>query len=96
MSRGKKKVRIEEAKLTKGQARKLRALRKSLGDQIADRAFIEWLAGNGEVGSAEDKSAFTIAETLWPLVKSKQLRIGRSGYFVKRGRGRLIVHPANA
>ncbi|MFQ5973815.1 MAG: hypothetical protein ACE5Q3_15930, partial [Alphaproteobacteria bacterium] len=38
-----KKQNIEEKKLTKGQLRKLNALRKSLGDDIANEAFTKWL-----------------------------------------------------
>ena len=34
---------INENKLTKGQIRKLNALRKSLGTKIAARAFTQWL-----------------------------------------------------
>ena len=37
-------IQIDEATLTKGQRRKLNALRKSVGDGIAERAFIEWLS----------------------------------------------------
>ena len=35
---------IDESTLTKGQRRKLNALRKSIGDEIAERAFLEWLS----------------------------------------------------
>ena len=42
---------IDERGLTKGQLRKLRALKKSVGDGIGERAFSEWLASQG--GSAE-------------------------------------------
>ena len=34
---------INEKTLTKGQIRKLNALRKSLGDKIADKAFAQWM-----------------------------------------------------
>ena len=36
--------RIDEGALTKGQRRKLNALRKSVGDEVGERAFAEWLA----------------------------------------------------
>ena len=39
----KPKVAFKEDQLSKGQARKLTALRKSLGDDIADKAFAEWM-----------------------------------------------------
>jgi hypothetical protein len=86
---------VEEKSLSKGQLRKLNALKKSLGDEIAQRAFAEWLASSSASTSA-DKDAGLIADTLWPLVQSKQLHIGRSGYYVKRGRGRLVVAAADA
>ena len=35
---------IDESALTKGQLRKLDALRKSVGADIGTRAFAEWLA----------------------------------------------------
>ena len=85
---------IDESALTKGQLRKLRALRKSVGDGIAERAFAEWLAS--QAGSAEkaDANATTIVDTLWPLVEQGTLAIPRGGYLIRRGRGRIIVETA--
>ena len=34
---------IDEKALTKGELRKLTALRKSVGDEIGDKAFMDWL-----------------------------------------------------
>ena len=34
---------INESALTKGELRKLNALRKSVGDMIAEQAFLKWL-----------------------------------------------------
>ena len=34
---------IDHSTLTKGQVRKLNALRKSVGDDIADAAFTKWM-----------------------------------------------------
>ena len=49
---------IDESVLTKGQRRKLDALRKSIGDDIAERAFAEWLSAQpAAAGSAPDESA---------------------------------------
>jgi hypothetical protein len=86
---------MDERKLTKGELRKLNALRKSLGDEIAEKAFAEWYEKFGSSPEAEsDKNAATIAETLKPLVKSNKLQIPRGGYLLRRGRGRVIVeHP---
>ena len=41
---------VNESNLSKGQLRKLNALRKSLGSEIANRAFSEWLSANIEAG----------------------------------------------
>ncbi len=91
MPRG-KRARIDKKKLTKGQLRKLNALRKSLGDEIAERAFAQWYAKQGKGNSRPaDKNAKLIADALWKLVRTKNLRITRKGYTVKRGRKRLIV-----
>ncbi len=87
---------INEAGLTKGEIRKLNALRKSLGDTIADRAFAEWLRQKTrtKAGAPVDQNAELIASALLPLAKAGKLRIGRGGYLVKRGRGRVIVSRA--
>jgi hypothetical protein len=85
-----RKAKIEEKKLTKGQLRKLNALRKSLGDEIAEGAFAKWYARHGDT-EQDDKNANVIAEVLWDMIQKKKLRISRRGYVVKRGRQRLIV-----
>jgi hypothetical protein len=84
--------RFSEKDLTKGELRKLNALRKSLGNEIAQKAFSEWYRTSGtQGGNGTDKNAALIAESLQPLVKSNRLRIPRGGYLVRRGRGRVIV-----
>ncbi len=81
--------------LTKGQLRKLTALRKSLGKGIADNAFAEWLASVPEVKPISvDKNAEAIAELLNAPVLEKKIRLPRGGYVVRRGRGRVIVEQA--
>ena len=35
---------IDESSLSKGEIRKLKALRKSVGNEIGDKAFAEWLS----------------------------------------------------
>ncbi len=83
---------LNEGDLSKGQLRKLNALRKSLGEDIGTRAFSEWFSTQGD-GTAEpnDKNARTITEALQPLIKTGKLRIPRGGYLLRRGRGRVIV-----
>ena len=84
--------RIDESALTKGQRRKLNALRKSVGDEVGERAFAEWLASR-PVAKADENAAL-IVDTLWPLVQQGSLAIPRGGYLLRRGRGRIIVEPA--
>lgn len=83
---------IDEAALSKGELRKLNALRKSLGSVIADEAFAKWLEQAAEPLEA-DENAKTIASALWNLVQEDKLMIRRGGYIVRRGRGRVIVEP---
>jgi hypothetical protein len=60
---------LNEGDLSKGQLRKLNALRKSLGEDIATRAFSEWISTQGDGGGeTSDKNARTIAEALQPLI----------------------------
>ena len=87
---------IDESGLTKGQLRKLRALRNSVGDEIAERAFAEWLAKQQAASGEADANAATIVDTLWPLVEQGTLAIPRGGYLIRRGRGRIIVEPARS
>ena len=81
---------IDESALTKGQLRKLNALRKSVGNSIADEAFAKWLGQAGE-GSDADENAEVIADTLWAMIQEGKLSIRRGGYLVRRGRKRVIV-----
>ena len=86
---------IDESALTKGQLRKLNALRKSVGPDIGERAFAEWLASQAKAETA-DKNIETIVDALWPLVQQGRLTIRRGGYLVTRGRGRILVEPGEA
>ena len=92
------KNKIDETTLTKMQIRKLNALRKSLGGDIADKAFAEWHAKHGSSAPAPevDKNAQMITDALGGLVQDKGLRIPRGGYHVTRGRGRVIVTRVRA
>ena len=88
---------LDESALTKGQRRKLNALRKSVGDQIAEQAFVAWLSSQSKAsGAAADENAGFIVDTLWPLVQQGTLSIPRGGYLLRRGRGRIIVEPARS
>ncbi len=84
---------IDESALTKGQLRKLNALRKSVGYKLGEEAFAKWLKKQGKAknNAPEDRNAALVAETLMKLIDEKKLRIPRGGYLVTRGRGRVIV-----
>ena len=91
-----KEAQSHRANLTKGQRRKLGALRKSVGDEIATRAFAEWFhAQQREQVETTDKNAELLSTALAPLIERGQLRIRRGGYLVRRGRGRVIVEACS-
>ena len=83
---------IDESTLTKGQRRKLNALRQSVGDEIGEKAFTAWLsAQSAAAGGETDEHAALIADTLWNLIEQGKLAIPRGGYLVRRGHGRVVV-----
>src|SRR5262245_54819804 len=92
----KKKSGVDTKDLSKGQRRKLNALRKSLGEEIADRAFAAWMQSQSSGRDAPDKNAVKIIEALQPLIENGRLRIQRGGYIVRRGRGRIIIETPEA
>jgi hypothetical protein len=94
--RGRKRTGVNEGDLSKGELRKLNALRKSLGDEIAERAFAEWQENHGANGATADRNANTIVEALQPLIEDGKLRIPRGGYILRRGRGRVIIERPEA
>jgi hypothetical protein len=88
----KRRTVFDERQLTKGQIRKLNALRKSLGEDIANSAFSEWLSTESTNGhEGVDRNAAAIQEAIESVVLAGRARIPRSGFFVRRGRGRVIV-----
>ena len=87
---------IDEKSLSKGELRKLSALRKSLGEDIADKAFAEWQKRGGAPAEKVDRNAQMIADALGDLVRGGKLKIRRGGYLVTRGRGRVIVQEHSA
>jgi hypothetical protein len=90
---------IDESTLTKGQLRKLNALRKSVGDNIAEEAFTKWLAAQAKVTKeAKDPVADALVSALAHLQHDKSFRLGRRGYVVRRAKGRgasgLVAYKA--
>ncbi len=91
------KMTVNEGTLTKGQLRKLTALRKSVGNKIGDKAFADWMSSQ-PAKTAEapvDRSAEAIANAVMKLIEGGKIKgLPRGGYVVKRGRGRVVVEPA--
>ena len=83
---------MNKKSLTKGQLRKLNALRKSLGNQIADKAFKEWQKQQAKQVPAEraDPVVNKLLAALKGLEKDKSINLGRKGYVIKRAKGRGV------
>ncbi len=81
---------IDEANLSKGHMRKLTALRKSLGEEIANKAFVEWQKAQATVPEQKpDATAVALLDAVKPVVDS--LNLGRYGYTIRRSRAGLTV-----
>ena len=80
---------LDLSTLTKGQTRKLNALRKSLGNEIADDAFAKWMKMQIKEKTIQvDPIAEKIKVALSSLVHDKAFRLGSKGYLIKRSKGR--------
>lgn len=88
----KAKVGFDTKELSKGQMRKLNALKKSVGDDIGEKAFEEWLKTAAKPPKpVVDRNAELIASAVEDLIAKQKLVIPNTGYLLKRGRGRAIV-----
>ena len=75
--------------LTKGQTRKLNALRKSLGNEIADDAFAKWMKTQTKEETIRvDPVAEKIKAALSSLEQDEAFRLGSKGYNIKRSKGK--------
>lgn len=79
---------INEAKLTKGQLRKLNALRKSVGDELGEDVFSKWLAQQAVAKPKPDPIVEKISAALAGLESDSSFRLGNYGYTIKRARGK--------
>ena len=80
---------IDHSTLTKGQVRKLNALRKSVGDDIAEDAFGKWMKTQSKAPKeVRDPVADTLVAALSNLISDKSFRLGTKGYVVKRAKGK--------
>ena len=80
---------MKKSTLTKGQVRKLNALRKFLGNKIADPAFSKWLKTQNphKFGGKTDPVAEKLERSLKSL-SSKKINLGTWGYTIKRAKGK--------
>jgi hypothetical protein len=83
---------INEPLLSKGHLKKLLALRKSIGDKLADEVFIKWQAGQEKAQSVvkTDPVADKILNALKPLENDKSVKLGNQGYVIRRAKGKGV------
>ena len=80
---------IDQSTLTKGQIRKLNALRKSVGDDIAEGAFGKWMKSQSMPSKdARDPVADALVAALARLISDKSFKLGNKGYVVRRAKGK--------
>jgi hypothetical protein len=82
---------IDHSTLTKGQVRKLNALRKSVGDDIADDAFGKWMKTQSKTPKeVRDPVADALVAALSNLTSDKSFKLGNKGYVVRRAKGKGV------
>ena len=83
---------IKEKSLSKGQIRKLNALRKSVGVKFGEEAFGKWLKEQAKAKAVPKVQSDPVAEKILNAVKSlqkdKSVKLGNRGYVVKRAKGK--------
>jgi hypothetical protein len=82
---------IDQSTLNKGQIRKLNALRKSVGDNIADVAFGKWMKTQTKTPKeTRDPVADALVNALSNLISDKSFKLGTKGYVVRRAKGKGV------
>ena len=71
--------------MAQGQVRKLNALRKSVGDDIAEDAFGKWMKSQSKTPKVV---ADALVTALSNLTSDKTFRLGSKGYVVRRAKGK--------
>ena len=81
---------IDGSVLSKGQIVKLNALRKSVGDDLADSVFAKWLKRQASAVAVEkdDPVATMLTDALAELAKDDSFRLGNQGYTIRRAKGK--------
>ena len=83
---------IDQSTLTKGQVRKLNALRKSVGNDIAENAFGKWLKSQSKTPKeVRDPVADALVAALSNLSDDKSFKLGTKGYVVRRAKGKGVL-----
>jgi hypothetical protein len=81
------KQKVDMSDLTKGEIRKLNALKKSIGDELGQKAFDEWRKANSK-SEKSDKVAERIVSILSSAEGVESLNLGAKGYTIFKSRGR--------
>ena len=80
---------IDESMFTKGQLRKLAALRRYVGDELGEEAFGKWIAQQAAAAAAKvDPVAEKIEQALAGFVDDRSFNLGVYGYSIRRARGK--------
>ena len=81
---------IDETGLTKGLVRKLSALRKSVGDELAEEVFAKWLEREAasQAKGKPDPMAMKIIEALVGFENDPKFNLGNHGYTLRRAKGK--------
>ena len=81
---------IDETRLTKGRVRKMNALRKSVGDELAEEVFAKWLErqATSQAKGKPDPVAMKIVEALTGFENDPKFNLGNYGYTLRRAKGK--------
>ena len=81
---------IDETGFTKGLVRKSNALRKSVGDYLAEGVFAGWLEREAasQAKSKPDPVAMKIVEALAGFENDPKFNLGNYGYTLRRAKGK--------
>ena len=79
----------DESTLTKGQLRKLAALRRYVGDELGEEAFGKWMLQQAAAAAAKaDPVAEKIEQALAGFAGDRSMNLGVYGYTIRRARGK--------
>ena len=80
---------MDESTLTKGQLRKLTALKNSVGNDLGEEVFGKWLARQAAASAPKaDPVAEKIEQALAKFANDRKFNLGVYGYTIRRARGK--------